>query len=94
MAALPIPSPEPRTGTPLYLVPKPTSETVPLSRNYTFRQLRDEGIMPLSDRTLKRIFEDEPGVIPIPCPGGKKKNRKWLVPEAVVVRVLRRHAKI
>jgi hypothetical protein len=67
--------------------------TIRLERNYTFRQLREEGIMPLSDRTLKRIFEDEPGVIPIPSPGGKKKNRKWLVPEGVVRRILTRHAK-
>jgi hypothetical protein len=88
MAALPAPCP---ASSALQLVPS-AAQRAPLERNYTFRQLREEGILPLSDRTLKRIFQDEPGVIPIPCPGGKKKNRKWLVPRHVVERVLTRHA--
>jgi hypothetical protein len=48
--------------------------------------------MPLSDRTLKRIFEDEPGVIAITTGAGAGKNRKSLIPEAVVKRVLTRNA--
>jgi hypothetical protein len=61
-----------------------------IEKHYRYKELRP--LTGLSDRSLRRLFEDEPGVVVLPHAICRKK-RKYdtiLIPESVVQRVLSR----
>jgi hypothetical protein len=66
-----------------------TSNVISIEKHYRFKELKP--IMGLSDRSLRRLFEREPGVLVLPHPicRNKRKYETVLIPESVVQRVLR-----
>lgn len=64
-----------------------------LERCYRFKELR--AITGLSDRTLRRLFEHEPGVIVLTqgATEGKRRYRTVTIPESVVKRVFERQTR-
>lgn len=66
------------------------AKVVSIEQHYRFRDLKEK--FHLSDRSLRRLFADEPGVVVLPHEICRKK-RKYetvLIPESVVLRVLNR----
>ncbi len=62
-----------------------------LERHYRIKELRQH--LPLSDRSLRRLFYGESGIVTIEHQGrGKRTYRTVLIPESVVRRVLARNA--
>lgn len=65
-----------------------------LEKHYRYKDLRP--LIGLSDRSLRRLFEQEPGVVVLPRQICRKK-RKYetvLIPQSVVDRVLRRLTRV
>ena len=70
------------------------SNAASLEKHYRYKELKP--LMGLSDRSLRRLFEQEPGVVVLPHEICRKK-RKYetvLIPESVVQRVLRRLTRV
>ncbi len=69
---------------------KPQSNVIGIEKHYRYRELKP--ITGHSDRSLRRLFEHEPGVVVLPheiC-REKRKYETVLIPESVVKRVLTR----
>ena len=67
-----------------------TSNVAGIEKHYRYKELKP--LTGLSDRSLRRLFEREPGVIVLPhrvC-RNTRKYETVLIPESVVQRVLRR----
>jgi hypothetical protein len=65
-------------------------DVLTLEKHYRYKELKP--VLGLSDRSLRRLFGDEPGVVVLPHTICRKK-RKYetvLIPESVVQRVLTR----
>jgi hypothetical protein len=61
-----------------------------IEKHYRYKDLKP--LTGLSDRSLRRLFEREPGVVILPHEilRNKRKYETVLIPESVVQRVLRR----
>jgi hypothetical protein len=71
-----------------------TSNATSIEKHCRYKELRL--LLGLSDRSLRRLFEHEPGVVVLPHEICRKK-RKYetvLIPESVVQRVLRRLTRV
>ncbi len=70
------------------------SNVTGIEKHYRYKELRP--LTGLSDRSLRRLFESEPGVVVLPhtiC-RNKRKYDTILIPESVVQRVLSRLTRV
>ena len=65
-----------------------------IEKHYRIKELKP--IIGLSDRSLRRLFDNEPGVVVLPhetC-RNKRKYETMLIPESIVRRVLSRLTRV
>ena len=64
-----------------------TGTTAPVEKHYRIKDLRE--FLPLSDRSLRRLFYNEPGIVVLARDARSRRSyRTVLVPESVVRRVV------